>query len=273
MATGQDHAEERPFQAVVPPRAPVDPSVPADSSDRDWSADEIEQAYRKALEAADVPELAGWEPEPISDDPFAAPPSAPLPLAVGVPHATATATAAEASPDPRPITPRQIVEALLFVGGKPLTSRALCDVVGGSTTQEQIEDQIAAINGDYASQNRPYEVRLVEGGYCLTLRSSFEKVRNRVFGAGPREVKLSQDALEVLAFVAYQQPVTADALEETGKQNASGLLRQLLRRELVALKRGDDPGNVRYETTPRFLELFGLTSLRDLPRAEQINLR
>jgi segregation and condensation protein B len=92
-----------------------------------------------------------------------------------------------------------------------------------------------------------------------------------VYGLGPKDVKLSQDALEVLALVAYQQPVTRVDVEATGKPNAAALLRQLLRRELIRLERGDGSADdVRYFTTSRFLQLFGLASLDDLPRAEDV---
>src|SRR5690606_26748465 len=94
-----------------------------------------------------------------------------------------------------------------------------------------------------------------EGGYRLVLRPEFEPVRDAVFGAGPKDVKLSQDVLEVLAFVAYRQPTTLEDLQAAGKEKAGGLLRQLLRRELVSLKR-DQEGIVSYTTTPRFLDVF-----------------
>lgn len=261
---------ERPFKAVVTgPELPGDSGAVADEAPH-WSVDAIEEAYRKALEAA---ELADLDVPTDLDEPAAEISDAAV-EEDSVPRAVA---AAEPEPLPvenhsSPVTPRQIVEALLFVGGRPLTGRALADVVGGSTSPEQVEDLIAAINVDYASQGRPYEIHLVEGGYRLKLRADFERVRSRVFGAGPKEVKLSQDALEVLAFVAYRQPVTAEALDETGKSNSSGLLRQLLRRELIALKR-DDEGEIHYETTARFLELFGLSSLNDLPQAEHFDRR
>jgi segregation and condensation protein B len=106
------------------------------------------------------------------------------------------------------------------------------------------------------------------------LRSEYEAVRNKVYGAGPREVRLSQDALEVLALVAYQQPISHAGVEASGKKNAGNLLRQLLRRELVAISRVDKSRDgVQYHTTPRFLSLFGLGNLDELPQADGLNLR
>ncbi|MCA9052761.1 MAG: SMC-Scp complex subunit ScpB, partial [Planctomycetaceae bacterium] len=171
------------------------------------------------------------------------------------------------------VTPRQIVEALLFVGGRPLTSRQIADVLGGSHTPDRVDDLVSDLNREYARQQRPYEMRLGEGGYRLQVTAPYEKVRARVFGIGPREVKLAQNALEVLALVAYQQPVSREEVEATGIKGAAGLLRQLLRRQLVELHRGEDGTADTYRTTDRFLELFGLRSLKDLPRPEAVNLR
>mgnify|MGYP002396995640 CR=1 FL=1 len=99
-------------------------------------------------------------------------------------------------------------------------------------------------------------------------------MRNRVFGLGPKEVRLSQEALEVLSLVAYQQPISRQQLEQFGKPNATGMLRQLLRRELIAIERGNNPRrDITYRTTPRFLEVFGVTAIDDLPQPDEIEVR
>ena len=73
------------------------------------------------------------------------------------------------------------------------------------------------------------------------------------------------------ALVAYQQPITEAAIAELGKPQAGPTLRQLLRRDLIAVERSpDDPKEVRYATTPRFLSLFGVQKLDDLPRPDEL---
>ncbi len=191
------------------------------------------------------------------------------------------AASAERSPDylaadddeERPITTREVVEALLFVGGEPLPTKKILDLVGGSLKTEQLENILAEMNATYLNEGRPYEVRLQTGGYVLSLREEFESVRSRAFGQGPKEVKLAQDALEVLALVAYQQPATREALEEMGRPNLSPILRQLLRRQLICLERHEGEAEAQYRTTPRFLSLFGLQSLDDLPQAGDFNFK
>ena len=172
------------------------------------------------------------------------------------------------------ISPTQVLEAALFVGGGPLTGRKLASVLFGQMNVAAVETLIDELNQRYADEGRPYEIRLGDGGYQMVLRREYEKVRHKVYGMGPREVKLSQDALEVLALVAYKQPITVPEIEACGKPNASALLRQLLRRDLVALARDEDEERtIRYHTTERFLSVFGVGSLDELPTPDDLALK
>lgn len=171
------------------------------------------------------------------------------------------------------IKPARIIEACLFVGGQPLSAKKLANLLEGNNDPADIEVLIDELNFEYAAQGRPYEIRLGDGGYRLTLRTEFDAVRSRVYGVGPRDIKLSQDVLEVLALVAYQQPIAHAAIEAC-KPNSANTLRQLLRRELISLTRIDQSRNgVEYRTTPRFLQLFGLGQLSELPRPEDLSIR
>lgn len=173
-----------------------------------------------------------------------------------------------------PPTPRQIIEACLFVGGAALTSKKICGILRGEFDAEFVDREIDQLNRQYAAQRRPYEIRLGEGGYRLTLREEFERIRYKVYGLGPKEVRLSQDALEVLAVVAYHQPIKQARIEELGKPGCGAVLRQLVRRELIAVERDPaHPRDVSYKTTPRFLSLFDIRSLDELPRHEQVSYK
>ena len=81
--------------------------------------------------------------------------------------------------------------------------------------------------------------------------------------------KLSQEALEVLSLVAYRQPISRGQLERAGKTNPAATVRQLVRRELIAIERNtNSPQEVNYRTTPRFLQVFGLKDLEELPQSD-----
>jgi segregation and condensation protein B len=89
-----------------------------------------------------------------------------------------------------------------------------------------------------------------------------------------REARLSAAAIDALALVAYRQPVTKQEIDSLRGAESGPLLRQLIRRNLIAIihRAEADQREVSYGTTPRFLELFNLTSLDDLPRTEDLQI-
>lgn len=277
-------------EAVRPQGQLPDPSTESSaSSDDGWDGDDLETAYRKALEAMEQ----AWEtaaavlPEPVVEtqqrlanpvEPVPAETSAATP-AVPTPAAVRPAEAVPTTTDGIPLqalTPIRVLEAILFVGGQPLALTKLARLIGETVEPQQISSWVDELNTQYAQENRPYEIRYSSSGYHLELRPEYEKLRQRVYGVGPREVKLSQEALEVLALVAYQQPISADEVAGHGKTNAASILRQLLRRDLVALERNAAEGEskvVAYRTTDRFLQLFSLRTLADLPRPDDVETK
>ncbi|HUQ69843.1 MAG TPA: SMC-Scp complex subunit ScpB [Planctomycetaceae bacterium] len=236
-----------------------------DADEPQWSGEELEAAYVRALEALDAveSEIVATAEEIAPGSMADALPSDAVPEPVAP---VADSTRVEPS-----VTARQVVEACLFVGGSALTAARLAGVLRGDYTAESVEAMIDDLNRQYDSEARPYEIRLGEGGYRLAVRDEYERIRHKVYGLGPKEVKLSQDALEVLALVAYHQPATEEQLDALGRPLAGATLRLLLRRDLLTVDRlPHEPKAVAYRTTPRFLSLFGLGSLDDLPRPEDL---
>jgi segregation and condensation protein B len=169
------------------------------------------------------------------------------------------------TPPPLP----RIIEALLFVGGPPLTPEHACQAIRGLTS-EQFKEIIDALNHDYRGQGRPYRIQLRDQGYELTLQPRYRRVVERLHGS-TREARLSAAALDVLALVAYRQPVTRQEVESLRGGDSGGVLRQLVRLGLVAVGRGEaNAPEVVYSTTARFLALFQLRSLDDLPRTQDL---
>jgi segregation and condensation protein B len=164
-----------------------------------------------------------------------------------------------------PPAPERILEALLFVGGPPLTLEAAGQVIRGFTP-DQIRHCFDQLNWQYRAQNRPYLVQLTDAGYVLTERPSYRTIKEKLFG-GPKEARLSQAALDVLSLIAYRQPISKADLDSLRGSDCASLLRQLLRLGLLLLSREADASQpATYQTTSRFLELFGLASLSELPR-------
>lgn len=251
--------------------------------EQDFAVEDIELAYRQALEALDAAERqvgsvmvdmvepAGsirGEDESVAEG-----------FSIGAQLAEdlrSTAEAAEASGNAvlveglRRVSPREVIEGAVFVGGDvALTARRLASLIGQDVDNRVAVSLVDSLNQSYQRENRPYEIRLHEGGYRLELREEFLDVSARSFGTGPRDVKLSPETLEVLAFVAWNQPVDKEQVEAIGRQNSMSVLRQLLRLQLVELQRnGTKRTDVLYVTTAKFLKLFGLKSIADLPTAD-----
>ncbi len=165
----------------------------------------------------------------------------------------------------------RIVEALLFVGGAPLSIVRACETVR-DMTPAQFTEAVAVLNREYRQQGRPYRIALRDKGYELVLRPAFRMVRERISGRGSgaaREAKLSQPAQDALALVAYRQPVTRQEVDSLRGGDSLALLRQLVRLGLIAVQNGAS-GETCYGTTTRFLTLFGLRSLDDLPRTQDL---
>lgn len=165
-----------------------------------------------------------------------------------------------------PPSPEQIVEAMLFVGGHPLTAEAACSAVRG-LTPERFLAAVDSLTRLYRRQRRPYSITPRDDGFVLAILPTHRGLRERLFG-GPRETRLSQPALDVLSVVAYRQPVGKAEIDAIRGTDSGAILRQLVRLGLAAVQHRAEAGlrEVRYGTTPRFLRVFGLASLDELPR-------
>ncbi len=176
----------------------------------------------------------------------------------------------ETTPDATPPPLERLVEAMLFLGGPPLTAARAAEVVRG-LTPARLAEAVEALDRDYQQQGRPYQIRAADGGYELVLRPAFRRVVDRLTAA-PREARLTPQSLDVLAIVAYRQPITRAEVEALKGSDCGSPLRQLVRLGLAAVQRGGPAGGreVTYQTTPRFLSLFHLRSLDDLPRTQDL---
>ena len=166
------------------------------------------------------------------------------------------------------VTPLSILEALLFVGlpgGRPLSSRTVAGLVRG-VRPEEVDDLALELQRRCRANNCPYEVASRDDGWVMRLRPEFARFGSVLEGRA-RLVRLDAEALDVLAAVAWNQPVPRDRLVELGCDARPATLRQLVRRGLLELRHaeGDGEGGPTYHTTPKCLEVFRLTSLADLP--------
>jgi segregation and condensation protein B len=167
-------------------------------------------------------------------------------------------------------TPMQLIEALLFIGGAPLTAERAAKAIRGLDAS-QFAEIIQSLTRKYRQEGRPYSIQLEENGYLLKLGSQFKTVEERLYGLN-RQARLSAAAIDVLSLVAYRQPISRDEIESIRGFDSSSLLRLLLRRALVKIVDRDESTGRKllYATTQRFLELFQLASLEELPRTQDL---
>lgn len=165
-------------------------------------------------------------------------------------------------PDTAPPSLAQLIEAVLFVAGEPVTIEQLARVL--EATQEQVATAIDELSQSYAQRG----IRLQRHGDQVMLVSAPEAAPaiRRLLGAQHGQ-RLSHAALETLAIIAYRQPITRAQIDAIRGVDSSAALRALLARDLICeAGRLETLGRpILYATTPAFLQQFGLTSLADLP--------
>ena len=162
---------------------------------------------------------------------------------------------------------RQRVEAILLISREPLNSRKLAEharLADGTEARTLVRQ----LNRLYDETGRAFRVEQVGGGFRLLTRRQFAPWLRRLVHVPPVE-RLSAPAMETLAVVAYRQPVLRAEIEAIRGVSCGEILRQLMDRDLVRIGgRSDELGRpYLYTTTKRFLQLFGLQSLDELPRA------
>lgn len=170
------------------------------------------------------------------------------------------------------ISPRTILESMLFVGhpaNAPLTAKQVASLMRGVLPRE-IDELVQELNDTYSSEGAPYRIDSDGAGYRLTLTSEFAPLRDKFLGR-VREVRLNPAVVDVLAIVAYNQPIAREEIDRLRNKSSGAILSQLVRRGLLRLDLSDErQRQSTYYTTDRFLELFRLRSLDDLPRSQEI---
>jgi len=175
---------------------------------------------------------------------------------------------AQAEPGFEP-TVESVVEAVLFASDEPLTVTRLADIVG--TNVKQLRKHIDDLNEKYKTNNNAFRIEQIAGGYQLLTLNGYNHWLKKLVRARD-EGTLSQAALETLAIIAYKQPIIRADIEAIRGVAAGDMIRNLMYKGLVKIVgRAEVVGRpMLYGTTKKFLEIFMLNSLNDLPKAEEL---
>ena len=159
------------------------------------------------------------------------------------------------------------LEAVLFLAREPISSRRLAQLTN-LPDGTRARSLLRQLRKSYDARGSAFQVEEVGGGFQLWTRRKFSPWLRRL-EATPQQIRLSGPAMETLAVVAYRQPVLRADIEAVRGVQCGELLRQLMDRDLVRIVgRSEELGRpFLYGTTKRFLQLFGLKGLDELPRA------
>lgn len=162
------------------------------------------------------------------------------------------------------------LEALLFSTHHPLTAGRLGELLGLDSTKP-IRAAIKDLNKSYTDTGRCFRIEQVAGGYQMLTSPEFGDLLKKMHQK-EIDAKLTKAALETLAIVAYKQPILRADVESIRGVACGETIRSLMEKHLVKIAgRAEEPGRpILYGTTKRFLEVFGLNSLKDLPQPEEM---
>ncbi len=167
---------------------------------------------------------------------------------------------------------KSAVEALIFASEKPITLEQLKKVleITDNPALNKIIEELAA---EYVGQNRGIRVIEVAGGFQMITANNFAPFLKKLF-KNRNSDKLSKQALESLAIIAYKQPLTKSEIESLRNVNVDGVMKSLLDKNLIRIcGRKKIPGRPYvFGTTREFLEHFGLKSLQELPKIEDFTV-
>lgn len=165
---------------------------------------------------------------------------------------------------------RRIIEALILSSTEPISAAKLAEIIPYCKAG-QAKDLVNELNTEYAEQDRAFEIWEVAGGYQIRTRAEFSGYLQKL--QKERALRLSQAALETLAIIAYRQPATRAEIEEVRGVDAGATVKSLLDRQLIRIAgQREVPGRpMLYGTTRRFLEVFGLENLKNLPTLRELD--
>jgi len=173
--------------------------------------------------------------------------------------------------NPQSVTPtvESVIEAILFATDEPLTDSRLASIV--ETSAKQVRESIDSLNARYEANNNAFRIEQIAGGYQMLTLNIYNSWLKKTLHARS-DNKLSPAALETLAIIAYKQPIIRADIEAVRGVAGGEVIRSLMYKGMVKIVgRAEVLGHpMLYGTTKKFLEVFGLNSLRDLPKAEEL---
>ncbi len=169
------------------------------------------------------------------------------------------------------VTTESVIEAILFASDEPLSAERLVNIAEFNGGVKQVKKCIETLNEQYSQSGRAFRIEEIAGGFqMMTLPEYNNWLKNLLRQRADN--KLSPAALETLAIIAYKQPIIRADVEGIRGVACGEMLRSLMYKGLVKIVgKAEILGRpLLYGTTKKFLEVFGLNDLKDLPKAEEL---
>jgi segregation and condensation protein B len=166
---------------------------------------------------------------------------------------------------------KQQIEALIFASEEALALPAIRAVIGKDLNAGELNAIVERLNQEYAESGRSFQIYRIAGGYRFLARPEFGDMLKKLLAPKVRR-KLSNSLLEVLAVIAYNQPVSRGEIQQIRGASPDYALDRLLLRGFIEVRgRADSPGKpLQYGTTTEFLDMFNLSTVKELPELREI---
>ncbi len=167
---------------------------------------------------------------------------------------------------------KRIVEALLFAVQEPISVRKISEIIEGTEAKE-IREVIQQLREEYDTHDRVFQIEEIANGFQLLSRPEYHEWISKIRKKSG-ESKLSQQALETLSIIAYKQPIIRADIEAIRGVQSGQMIRTLIEKGLVKITGRDEVLGrpLLYGTTTKFLDHFGLKSIKDLPKVEDLEM-
>ena len=166
---------------------------------------------------------------------------------------------------------QQQIEALIFASEEAITFQSVRQVIGIDLNANELHAIVERLNREYEESGRSFHIHRIASGYRFLTRPEFGDILKKFLAPKIRK-RLSNSLLEVLAVIAYNQPVTRGEIQQIRGASPDYALDRLLLRGYIEVRgRADSPGKpLQYGTTPEFLDLFNLSTVKELPELREI---
>jgi len=164
---------------------------------------------------------------------------------------------------------KKIIEAVLFSSSKPVAPKLLIKRLV-EYPSEEIQQALLELIGEYNNLDRAVEIAEVAGGFQMKTKPAYKEWVKRF--VKEKDVGLTKSMLETLSIIAYKQPITKKDIDSVRGVDSTRAIKLLLERKLVGIagKNGDAGKKIIFRTTEKFLEVYGLRNIDDLPTYKDI---